>query len=298
MYELMKKKVSLVLSGGGARGIAHIGVIEELEKNGYEVVALAGTSMGALVGGVYGLGKLEEFRDWMITLDKIKVFRLVDFTLGANGLVKADRVLNTMKQFVEDAQIEDLPLPYAAVATDILNKKEVVFREGSVYDAIRASIAIPSVITPVKTKDGLLADGGVLNNLPINRVEHIEDSLLVAVNVNADVPVPDLPRKHEEKQEREHRYVQKVREYQSHLQSILPKSKEEKLRYFEYINRTIGVMTHHMTQTALENNPVDVMIDVSKDSCGTYDFYKAEHQIELGAYCAQKALSDYEAKQG
>ena len=117
----------MVLSGGGARGIAHIGVIEELEKQGYEIVSIAGTSMGAMVGGVYALGKMAEFKKWMCSLDKIKVFNLVDFSFSNQGLVKGDRVFNAMKEFIEDKNIEDLKIRFVAVAVDLLNKKEVVF---------------------------------------------------------------------------------------------------------------------------------------------------------------------------
>ncbi len=151
----------MVLSGGGARGIAHIGVVEELEKRGFEIRSIAGTSMGALVGGIYAVGKLQEFKNWLYTLDKLDVFKLIDFTLSSQGLIKGDRVFKKMKEFIPDKNIEDLKIHYAATATDIINNKEVVFNQGSIYDAIRASVAIPTVITPVKQDDTLLVDGGV-----------------------------------------------------------------------------------------------------------------------------------------
>ncbi|HCC70571.1 MAG TPA: phospholipase, partial [Bacteroidales bacterium] len=119
----MKQKIALVLSGGGARGIAHIGAIEELEKHGFEISAIAGTSMGSLIGGVYALGKMEEYKNWIITLDRVKVFSMVDFTVSRHGLVKGDKVFNKMKDFIPDSNIEDLPLQYAAVAADIASKK-------------------------------------------------------------------------------------------------------------------------------------------------------------------------------
>lgn len=155
----MKQKVSLVLSGGGARGIAHIGVIEELEKQGYQIASIAGTSMGALVAAVYALGKMEEFKEWMFTLDKKTIFQLIDLSFSKQGLIKGDRVFNKMKEFIEDENIEDLPIPFVATATDIINKKQVVFKSGSVFEALRASIAIPTVITPVEKDGVLLVDG-------------------------------------------------------------------------------------------------------------------------------------------
>ena len=177
----MKQKVALVLSGGGARGIAHIGVIEELEKRGFEISSIAGTSMGAVIGGVYTLGTMEAYKNWLYTLDKMKLFSLVDFNFSTQGLVKGDRLFQKMKDFIPDVSIENLRIPYATVATDIIHKKEVVFIEGSLLDAIRASIAIPTVLTPVKTKDGLLVDGGIINNIPINNIKRTPGDILIAV---------------------------------------------------------------------------------------------------------------------
>lgn len=150
---MKKRRVALVLAGGGARGVAHIGAIEELERQGFEISAVAGTSMGALVGGVYASGYLEPFKEWMRALDKYKVFSLVDFALSTEGLVKGDRVMEAMKELVPDVQIERMPVPFAAVAADLLTGDEVVLDSGGLYDAIRASISIPSVFRPVH-RDG------------------------------------------------------------------------------------------------------------------------------------------------
>ena len=138
---MKKRRVALVLAGGGARGVAHIGAIEELERQGFEISAVAGTSMGALVGGVYASGYLEPFKEWMRALDKYKVFSLVDFALSTEGLVKGDRVMEAMKELVPDVQIERMPVPFAAVAADLLTGDEVVLDSGGLYDAIRASIS-------------------------------------------------------------------------------------------------------------------------------------------------------------
>ena len=128
----MSRNIALVLSGGGARGMAHIGVIEELLKRDYRITSIAGTSMGALIGGVYAQGKLEEFKNWVTGLDQLEVFKLVDLTIGKGGLVKGEKVLNKMKEFIPDTNIEDLPIPYSATAVDIIKHEEVVFRSGSV----------------------------------------------------------------------------------------------------------------------------------------------------------------------
>ena len=153
---MKKRRAALVLAGGGARGVAHIGAIEELESQGFEVHAVAGTSMGALVGGMYASGHLEPFKEWMYTLDKYKVFGLVDFALSTEGLVKGDRVMRAMKELVPDVKIEKMPLPFAAVAADLLTGREVV-----------------------------LVDGGTVNPLPLNRVRREPGDVLVAVDVSA-----------------------------------------------------------------------------------------------------------------
>ena len=163
-----KRRVALVLGGGGARGIAHIGAIGELERRGFEIAAVAGTSMGALVGGMYAAGHLEPFREWMCALDRYKVFSLVDFAFSSEGLVKGDRVIAAMKELVPDVRIERMPLPFAAVAADLLTGREVVLDSGGLYDAIRASISIPSVFRPVRRDGMVLIDGGTVNPLPLN----------------------------------------------------------------------------------------------------------------------------------
>ncbi|GET34176.1 serine protease [Prolixibacter bellariivorans] len=286
----MNQQVSLVLSGGGARGIAHIGVIEELEKQGFEIKSIAGTSMGALVGGVFALGKMEEYKKWLYSLDRMKVFALIDFTLSSQGLVKGDKVLNKMKEFIPDAKIEELNIHYAAIAADIVNKKEVVFTKGSVFKAIRASMAIPTVFTPVKTKNGLLVDGGVINNIPLNHVKRESGDLLIAVNVNADIPLEKPAVSKKEEKADQSVYQQKIKEFYQHLQDILPSNKEEKLGYFDLINKTIGMMTYHIGQTNLKNHPPDILIEISHDACTTYDFYKAKELVEIGRHATVKSI--------
>ncbi|MCK4678170.1 MAG: patatin-like phospholipase family protein [Bacteroidales bacterium] len=292
----MKKNVALVLSGGGARGIAHIGVIEELEKQGFVIKSISGTSMGALVGGVYAVGKMQEYKNWIYTLDKFDVFKLVDFTFSAQGLVKGDRVLNKMKEFIPDINIEDLNIYYAATATDISRKEEVVFTKGSLYKAVRASISIPTVFTPVKTENSILVDGGVINNVPINHVKRTKDDIIIAVHVNADVPIykPSIPKIKENKNHSI--YLKKIKAFQSNLYKILPKSKTDKLGYFHLINNTVGILTYQVSKMILEKYPPDILINISRNSCGTFDFYKAEELVEIGRHAAVRSLKEYKNK--
>ena len=177
-------RIALSLGSGGARGFAHIGIIEELERRGHEIVAVSGASMGALVGGAYAAGKLPAFRDWAYGLTEASVYKLLDVSLRGPGIVKADRVVGEVAEILENAQIEDLDIPYTAVATDLTARREVWFREGPLAMAIRASIAIPSVITPVNYEGHILADGGVMNPVPLEPLASVLADATVAVSLS------------------------------------------------------------------------------------------------------------------
>ena len=177
-------RVALALGGGGARGYAHIGVIQVLEEQGFEIVGISGTSIGALVGGVYAAGHLEAYTEWVTSLNPRDVIRLLDPSLRSPGAIKGHRVMARVKELLEEIRIEDLPMPYTAVATDLLNRKEVWFQEGSLTMAIRASIALPSVITPVMLNGRLLADGVLTNPVPIAPLSGLDADLVVAVDLS------------------------------------------------------------------------------------------------------------------
>ena len=179
-----EKNVALALSSGGARGLAHIGAIEELEARGYRIGSIAGCSMGALIGGVYAAGKLTEFREWMKTIDRKKMLELMDFSLSLNHLVKGNRIIEAIMEFVPDVAIEDLPIPYCAVAADLKAGKEVVFNKGSLFEAIRASISLPSFYAPVERDNMILIDGGVINPIPLNRAKRQVGDILVGIDVS------------------------------------------------------------------------------------------------------------------
>jgi len=290
----MKQKVALVLGSGGARGTAHIGVIRELEKRGYEITSISGTSMGALVGGVYAAGKLDEYESWLRSLSKMDIFNLVDFSLSKSGIIKAERVLREIKNFIPDQKIEELPISYAAVVTDFKQKKEVVLTKGSLFEAIRASISIPLVITPVLKSDTIFVDGGVLNPVPTNRVARQKDDILIAVDVNSRIayqkPVienPDLG------------YLEKLtngklKDFQKKLSSLFPAHTNKKestgVGYFNLINETSSLMLSQISKLTLEISPPDIFIEISRDSCGAFDFYKADKLIEIGKRTTTESL--------
>ncbi|MBB2496098.1 patatin-like phospholipase family protein [Aquipseudomonas ullengensis] len=180
----MSKKVALVLGSGGARGYAHIGVIQELEARGYEIGCIAGCSMGAVIGGIYAAGKLDEYRQWTESLDYLDVLRLLDvsFRLGA---IRGEKIFGKIHEIVGEIDIENLSIPYTAVATDLTNQQEIWFQEGCLHKAMRASAAIPSLFTPVTQGNRMLVDGGLLNPLPIVPVVASHCDLIVAVNLNS-----------------------------------------------------------------------------------------------------------------
>ena len=290
----MKQKIALVLGSGGARGSAHIGVIHELISQGYEITSISGSSMGALVGGVYASGKLDEYEKWLCALDKMDVFNLVDFTLSTSGIIKADKVLKAIKKFIPDQNIEDMHIPYCAVATDIKHKKEIVFSEGSLWEAVRASISIPLVLTPVNKKNMLLVDGGVLNPVPVNRITRHEGDLLVAVNVNAQISF--------QKPKKSPSYIDhlangRLKNFQNKLAQILSaKDKKKSMGYFNLMTDTIGLMLSQISKLTLEINKPDIVINISRQACGNFDFYRAEELIEIGRKATIMGLEKFKTK--
>jgi len=290
--KLNKKEVSLVLSGGGARGIAHIGVIEELEEQGYGIHSISGTSMGALVGAIYATGKMEEYKKWIYTLDKFEVFKLIDFTFSSGGFIKGNRIFDKLKDFIPDINIEELGISYSATATDITNKKEVIFSKGSILEAVRASISIPTVFTPVKKENSLLIDGGVINNVPINHAKRVKDDVLIAVDVNADVPVSvhKLNIIEKESKKKQSIYLKKIKDFQNQFYKNKKTEKTEQVNYFGILDKTINLLTSQITEMLIEKYPPDVLINISRDVSNTFDFYKAEQLVEIGRDAAKKTL--------
>ncbi|MGE0078920.1 MAG: patatin-like phospholipase family protein [Bacteroidales bacterium] len=295
------KNVALVLSGGGARGLAHIGVIEELQSRGYTITSVAGSSMGALVGGLFATGKIAEFKNWAVTLNKKDVISLIDFTLTTKGFVKGEKVFDKMRNLnlIPDIEIENLPIPYVAVAVDIINNKEHIFETGSLQTAIRSSISIPSVFTPVSYNDELLVDGGVLNPLPLNHIKRNSSDLLIAVDLNALIPYekPNLPKKVKSK-ENHNESVATLMQKWDELFGLSSKSESKKSKqanslkigYFDLLMRSVMLMQSRLTDYATEITPPDVLIPISKDASTVFEFYKAEELIAYGKEMCSKML--------
>ncbi len=286
----MKKNVALVLGSGGARGVAHIGVINELLNQGYNITSISGTSMGALVGGMYATGNLNVFEEWMCSLNKLDVFNLVDFTLSLNGLIKGNKILKEMKEMIPDRNIETLPIPFVAVATDIINGKEVVLNKGSLYNAIRSSISIPTVFTPFNYNGTKLVDGGILNPLPVNRVKRHKDDILIVVNLGSDKEYLDIDLK-ENKANTDKKHNKYISKIQDTINNIIPENKSDKIGYYNLLNKTTSLMIQKVSELTLEKYKPDVLIEISSDAFGTYEFYKSKEIIELGVRETKEALN-------
>ncbi len=288
-FVAMKKKIALVLSGGGARGLAHIGAIETLESHGYEITSIAGCSMGALIGGMYAAGKLPEVKDWVLALDRRKVLSLVDFSLSLTHLVKGDRVMEALKEIVPDVNIEDLPIPYTAVATDWNSGKEVIFDHGSLYDAIRASISIPLFLNPVRREDMLLVDGGLVNSLPLNRVVRHSGDLLFGINVSTHDYQGEL-------------LMQQFVERKLLSKSVPAAVMNRIMKHFEGINinyvtllmRTIAIMLEQNTRQQILISRPDLVVQVPMKRYGVFDFDKAAAILQIGKHKTSRALRRFE----
>jgi NTE family protein len=285
---MKKKDVALVLSSGGARGLAHIGAIEELEARGYHINSIAGCSMGALIGGVYAAGKLEEFREWMKSIDKKKMLELTDFSLSLNHLVKGKRIIEAIMEFVPDVAIEDLPIPYCAVATDLKAGREVFFRKGSLFQAIRASISLPFYYEPVQMKEMILIDWGVINPIPLNRVKRQAGDILVGVDVSGH----DYKAQWEIQQRLKERQ-KKDKSLKAHiLDMLLPDHLD--FNYYTVLSRTSSLMIRQNSILMTKLMKPDMLVDIQMSQYGGFDYDKSEKIISIGRSKTALAISKYE----
>ncbi|HTY27682.1 MAG TPA: patatin-like phospholipase family protein [Mycobacterium sp.] len=308
-------RVALALGSGGARGYAHIGVINELRDRGYEVVGVAGSSMGALVGGLHAAGSLDEFADWAKTLTQRAVLRLLDPSITAAGVLRAEKILDAVRDILGEATIESLPIPYTAVATDLIAGKSVWLQRGPVDAAIRASIAIPGVIAPHVLDGRLLADGGILDPLPMAPIAAVNADLTIAVSLGGPGPdtVPDHSAEPETRATTE--WLNRLLRSTSALLDTAPAksvrsrfgSAEEsgeaaaepaeqeassipKLGSFAVMNRTIDIAQAALARHQLATYPPDLLIEVPRTACRSLDFHRAAEVIDIGHELAAQAL--------
>ncbi len=298
------KDAALVLASGGSRGLAHIGAIEVLEEHGFRVTSIAGASMGALVGGIYAAGGLDAFKEWMRTVDRMKVFNLMDFTIGNGGFVKGEKVIDELKSIIPDKLIEDLPVPFTAVATDIRHRREVLFNSGSLYDAIRSSISMPSIFTPNRIGDMLLIDGGVVNPVPVNRVLRTPGDILVAVDLNG----PYIEKQEEEPEDKKSRLRGRLErivdsisdkvlkdKVEASLPQIKDKEKEDDddMGIVSILNQSSSMMIQTNADLTLKLYPPDILVRIAKNAYSTMEFYKYDEIVALGRTKMEEALRNF-----
>jgi NTE family protein len=310
-------RVALALGSGGARGYAHIGVIDELRDRGYEIVGIAGSSMGALVGGLQAADKLDEFSDWAKALTQRAVLRLLDPSISAAGVLRAEKILDAVRDILGEVTIEELPIPYTAVATDLISGKSVWLQRGPVDAAIRASIAIPGVITPHVFDGRLLADGGILDPLPMAPIAAVSADLTIAVSLAGSEaggrhePTETEPRATTEWLSRMWRSTTALFESNravtppdetASADELVESSKEEavvpKLGSFEVMNRTIDIAQAALARHTLAAYPPDMLVEVPRTACRSLEFHRAAEVIDIGRELAAIALDELEKLTG
>ncbi len=294
----MSQSVTLVLSSGGARGYAHVGVIEALEAHGFSIVSVTGCSMGAVVGGMYAAGGLDTFKNWASGLQRTDVFRLYDFVFSSQGIIRGEKVFKALESSIPDRNIEDLSIPFRAVATDLNQRKEVVFSSGSLYRALRASSAIPAVVTPAEVESLELLDGGILNPLPIDIAAQEPGSIVVAVDVNANIPY-DSSHFSKTEIDEESRFRKQLDKLAKKWLGKVNHSNEvekKKLGFFDLLLKSIDMMQDRITEHILRQHPPDMLVQISRSAAGTFDYHKADQLIADGKRAFGFSIEQYLAK--
>ena len=308
----MGKHVALVLGSGGARGLAHIGAIEALEERGYTITSIAGCSMGSIIAGMYAAGQLKEAKEWFLQVDKQLILRMMDINLlSGNSLVKGEKIIKELEKVVPDRPIENLNIPCTIVATDMISSDEVVFRTGSLFEAVRASISIPLFFQPVQMGNRLLIDGGILNPLPLHVVQRTAGDILVAADISGKDSMPTDP-------EPESIDVEgRLAELSAHGIPV-PKALEKQLRqlgkrvddfrlqraadlgrrvnFFGLLDRMSDLQIQQNTLLSLRLSPPEVHAVMRQYAYNTFDFDKAEEIISEGKRLMNEALEKYEAR--
>ena len=327
--------MALALSSGGPRGFAYIGALEVLQERGYEVTAVAGTSIGALVGGVYAAGRLAEFKEWLLSLNTRKVFSLVDWSLSMNHLVKGEKIIEAIKEVVPDVKIEEMLLPFSAIATDLYTGEEVVFDKGDLFSAIRASMSIPSLFKPVQYGNTVLIDGHSSNCLPLNRVKRTKGDILIGFDVNyfdiaaVRTTLADVEQKqtyYEELRQAKREEVKalataingnaeismfeklkslgslgleamrEVRQFREAHIDTLPELDWES-NFYGIIDRTFSIMNQHNSRLMVELCKPDILVQMPFDAYGDIsDYALAKEIIEKGRVLMEEALNSYESR--
>lgn len=303
-----KKSVALVLGSGGARGLAHIGAIEALEERGYQITSVSGCSMGSIIAGMFCAGKLEEAKQWFLSIDKQRILQLTDFSITGNSLVKGKKIIKALQEIVPECKIESLTIPLTLVASDLLTTDEVVFRTGSLFEAIRASISIPLFFQPVQWQGRLLVDGGILNPLPLKQIQRTEGDILVAMNISGKDGLAihqqssDLLKLAQTMQQKRMpnmpKAIRQLSESVTNRLTAIDRAKRLSLQgtvnYVTMLDRMSDMQIQQSTLLALQLTPPDIVATMPQYAFNTFDFDKAETIISEGYRIMSEALDAYE----
>ena len=290
---MMAKTISLVLGSGGARGLVHVGIIRWLMEHGYQIKSISGCSIGALIGGVYAAGKLDEFEEWVTSIDQSDMAMMLDFSWQSSGIFKGDKIIDTLRGLIGEISIEDLPIPYTAVAANVADEKEVWLQSGSLFDAIRASISLPLFFTPHVINGEALIDGGVLNPVPIAPTFGDKTDVTLAVNLGGEpemvqqevIPV-SLPTK-------ESNLHEKVVHFIDNLGSSVKSKMSFNFAAYDIANQAFDAMQSTIARQKLAAYPADITLEIPRNACGTLEFDRSQEMIDRGYHLAQAKLGNW-----
>jgi len=287
------RTVSLVLGSGGARGLAHIGIIKWLEEHNYKIVSVSGSSMGALIGGIYALGKLDEYEHWVRAISATDILRLLDVSFDRDGLVRGERIIDTLRDLIGDSRIEDLPITFTAVAVDYMREKEVWLNTGPLFSAIRASISLPLFFQPAVVNGDKLLDGGILNPVPIAPTIYDDSDLTIAVNLggkpDAKCRLPEKAEADPDDQDFADRIADWIRGFD--LSEKVSESKRGGM--LEIASQTFETMQGTIARQRLAAYPADIEISIPRNICMTLEFDKADELIQMGYEQAERRLAGH-----
>ncbi|SRR5690606_10774240 len=282
---------SLVLGAGGARGLTHIGVIRCLEAHGYDIRYISGASMGALVGGIYAAGKLDTFTEWVTALQRLDVLLLLDWSLNGS-LFKGERIIRVLRDLVGDCRIEDLPIGYTAIATELSTGREMWLNHGPLFDAIRASIAVPTVFAAVTLENLVLVDGGLVNPVPVAPTLNVHTDVTIAVDLNA-ADEPDAPARIRAGREGTSQNAQRqsIRSFIDALLGTDASPTPTHFGFYDLAARSMDAMQRTITQLKLASYSPSLVIRIPGNLCGFFDFYRAQALIDFGYERTEQALA-------
>lgn len=288
----MAKTISLVLGSGGARGLVHVGVIRWLIEHGYQIKSISGCSIGALIGGVYAAGKLDEFEEWVTSIDQTDMAMMLDFSWQSSGMFKGDKIIDTLRQLIGEISIEELPIPYTAVAANVADEKEVWLQSGSLFDAIRASISLPLFFTPHVINGEALIDGGVLNPVPIAPTFGDNTDVTLAVNLGGEPEalkqevIPISP------PTKESNLHDKVVHFIDNLGSSVKSKMNFNFVAYDVANQAFDAMQSTIARQKLAAYPADITLEIPRNACGTLEFDRSQEMIDRGYHLAQAKLGN------